>query len=88
MNGIIYKYNNNDFSKYIYLIPENYFKEYENIVPIDKRKKYNKKYHIKISKIKYLNSKRVEKNERLKFDIKKNKWKRNKKCRWAINIWR
>ena len=88
MNGIIYKYNNNYFSKYIYLIPAKYFSQYENKVPIDKIKKYHNKYHIKSSILKCLNSKRKEKNEKLKFDKKKNKWNRNKKCRWSINIWR
>ena len=88
MNGIIYKYKNNDFSKYIYLIPAKFFREYNNKVPIEKKEEYYNKYHIKSSNIKRLYSKRKEKNERLKNDTKKNKWKRNKKCRWSINIWR
>ena len=91
MNGLIYKYNSNDFSKYIYLIPANYFKKYENKVPSDKRKEYYRKYHIKSFGVKYYKYKNKSNNNgngRLTTDKRNNKWKRNKKCKWSINIWR
>ena len=91
MNGLIYKYNSNDFSKYIYLIPANYFKKYENKVPSDKRKEYYRKYHIKSFGVKYYKYKSKSNNNgngRLTTDKRNNKWKRNKKCKWSINIWR
>ena len=91
MNGLIYKYNSNDFSKYIYLIPANYFKKYENKVPSDKRKEYYRKYHIKSFGVKYYKYKSKSNNNGnggLTTDKRNNKWKRNKKCKWSINIWR
>ena len=90
MNGIIYKYNNNDFSKYIYLIPSKYFKQCENKVPIDVLKKYYDEYHIKSSGVKRLRSKlrlQKPKNEKIKDDKRKNKWEKNKKLKYSINNW-
>ena len=92
MNGLIYKYNSNDFSKYIYLIPANYFKKYENKIPFEKRKEYYRKYHIKSLGVKYYKYKSKSNNNNgnggLTTDKRNNKWKRNKKCKWSINIWR
>ena len=89
IKDIIYKYNNNNkITNNVCLIPKRFFSQYENKVPIDKIKKYHNKYHIKSSILKSLNSKRNKKKEKLKFDKKNNKWKRSKKCRWSINIWR
>ena len=90
MNGIIYKYNNNDFSKYIYLIPANFFKESNNEVPSYKIKQYYYKYHIEHSALKLLNSKlRIKKyqNKKVKVDKRKKNWKINKKCKYLINSW-
>ena len=85
INGIIYKYNNNDFSKYIYLIPSKYFKQCDNKVPIDILKKYYNEYHIKSSGVKHLRSKlrlQKPKNEKIKVDKRKNKWEKNKKLKY------
>ena len=90
MNGILYKYNNNDFSKYIYLIPENYFIKYDNKVPIDVLKEYYNKYHIKSSGVKRLSSKlRIKKsqNKKVKINKRKNKWGKNKTFKYSINSW-
>jgi len=92
MNGILYKYNNSDFSKYIYLMPSKYFKKYKNNIPINKREEYYNKYHIKSLDVKYYFKSKWKSNnyinERLITDKRNNKWKRNKKCKWHINMWR
>ena len=91
VNGIIYKYNNNNFSKYEYIIPPKFLSKYENIVPIYKKIEYYKYYHIKSSSIKWLNSKRKSKecrNERFRFDKRNNKGKKNKKCNCSLYTWR
>ena len=67
MNGILYKYNNNNFSKYIYLLPSKYFIKYDNKVPIDVLKKYYNKYHILSSGLTCLDSKlRIKKSQNKK----------------------
>ena len=88
MNGIIYKYKNNNFSKYVYLMPSAYFLLYNNNVPIDIKENFFEKYNKKISAKKRLMSKwklNDNRNERIIIDKRKNNWKKNKKCRWSIN---
>ena len=46
INGLVYKYKNNDFSKYEYLIPQKIISKYDNKVPIYLKRKYYYKYHI------------------------------------------
>ena len=91
VNGIIYKYNNNNFSKYEYIIPPKFLSKYENIVPIYKKIEYYKYYHIKSSSIKWLNNKRKLndcRNKKFGFDKRNNNWKKNKKCKWSLHTWR
>ena len=81
-NGIIYKYSNNNFSKYKYLILSKFFSKYKNKVPFDIRKEYFNKYHIKSSCFRHFNHERKLNDCKMKKIIdnktKKN-WKKNKK---------
>ena len=91
MNGLVYKYKNNDLSKYEFLIPSKFASKYENKVPINIRKKYYNKYHIKSSCLKRKNFKIENKKcikEKYIDNKRKNIWKKNNKCRWLINNWR
>ena len=89
MNGLVYKYKNNDFSKYIYLIPQKFISKYENKVPINIMHNYYDKYHIKSSSIKHIkNNLNNFRNNRIIIDKRKINRKRNKWCRWTLNNWR
>ena len=81
-NGIIYKYSNNNFSKYEYFIPSKFFSKYKNKVPLKKRKEYFNKYHIKSSCFRHFNHERKLNDCKINkiIDNKtKNNWKKNKK---------
>ena len=89
MNGLVYKYKNNDFSKYIYLIPQKFISKYENKVPINIMHNYYDKYHIKSSFIKQIkNNINNFRNNKIIIDKRKINRKRNKWCRWTLNNWR
>ena len=89
INGLVYKYKNNDFSKYIYLIPQKFISKYENKVPINIRNKYYFIYHNKSSSFKHKkNNLNNFRNNRIIIDKRKNNRKRNKLCRWKLNNWR
>ena len=76
-NGKIYKYSNNNFSKYIYLIPSIFFSEYSNNVPTFIKKEYYNKYRITSSCCRYSRYEKIlNKNKKLKNYRKKIKNKK------------